>query len=249
MQKSINQDYGFIGTGIPYFIPDDPDATALYFGNPISAKIALSSESKTRKSRRRHDAGAILDSNTTPNAPEVTLQTDTVPPLTWAMAMMGKAAEQETQAQTIADESAKARLNGYHRLKHGDIDPETVEVKKAGQTIDKDKYTLNAEMGMLQITNSSAAAEDDDLTVSYKTKVVKKIVIDGARVSSFKGRIEIDGQNEVTKKRAKLIIPNVTLAVDGEFDWFSEDFNSVTMKGSAAVGKNGEAPYTVELYA
>ena len=246
--NSINRDHGFIGTGTPYFIPDAPDAAALYFGNPVSAKIALSSETKTRKSRRKHDAGAVLDGITTPNAPEVTLQTDTFQPLTWAMAMMGTSADKSANVETIADEPAKARLSGYHALAHGDIDPAGFEVKKGGQAIDAAKYSVNYDMGLLQITDPAAAAEGDDLTVNYKTKATKKTVIDGARVSSFKGKIIIDGQNDVTKKRCKLIIPNVTLAVDGEFDWFSDDFNSVTMKGTAAVGKNGEAPYTVELY-
>lgn len=246
--NSINHDHGFIGTGTPYFVPDAPDAATLYFGNPISAKIALSSETKTRKSRRKHDAGAVLDGITTPNAPEVTLQTDTFQPLTWAMAMMGTSAEQTVTAQTVADEQGKARLTGYHKLKHDNIDPDTLQVKKTGSSIDKSKYVLIAEAGLVQITDPSAASEGDDLTYDYKTKQVKKIVIDGARVSSFKGSVFIDGQNDVTKQRCKLIIPNVTLAVDGEFDWFSDDFNSVTMKGTAAVGKNGEAPYTVELY-
>lgn len=246
--NSINHDHGFIGTGVPYFIPDAPDSPAFYLGNPVSVKIALSSESKSRISRRKHDAGAVLDTITTPKAPEITIETDTFQPLTWSMAMMGSAAEQTTTVQTIADEPAKARLNGYHALAHGDIDPAGFEVKKGGQTIGADKYTINYDMGLLQITDPTAAAEGDDLTVNYKTKSLKKTVIDGARVSSFKGKLVIDGQNEVTKKRAKLTIPNATLAVDGDFDWYSDDFNSVTMKGSAAVGKGGEAPYTVELY-
>lgn len=247
-KNSINQDHGFIGTGIPYFYPDGDDSKVFYLGNPVSAAIALSSDTKTRKSKRKHDAGAILDSITTPNAPEVTLQTDTFQPLTWAMAMMGTAVDKTTTAQTIADEAATARLSGYHNLKNTDIDPTGFEVKKGGTAIDPSKYSINYDMGLLQITDASAAAEGDALTVNYKTRDTTKTVIDGARVSSFKGKVVIDGQNDVTKQRARLTIPNVDLAVDGSFDWFSDDFNSVTMKGSAAVGKNGEAPYTVELY-
>ena len=145
-----------------------------------------------------------------------------------------------TTVQTVADEPAKARLSGYHKLAHGDIDPATVEVKKGGSTIAAAKYTLNTEVGLLQITDGTAAAEGDDITVSYKTLALSKVTVDGARVSSFKGALIM--------KRAKLTLPNVSLAVDGELDWFSDDFNSVTMKGTAAVGKNGEAPFTIELY-
>lgn len=247
-QNGIQNDHGFIGSGIPYFYPADGDSEALYFGNPVTAAIAISSETKTRKSRRKHDFGAILDSVTTPNPPELTIGTDAFQPLNWAMAMMGTSAHQTVNAETVADEAAKARLSGYHQLAHGDIDPATVEVKKGGSAIDKSKYTLEPDMGLLQIIDSSAAAEGDDLTVNYQTKDVTKTVIDGARVSSFRGKIVIDGRDEVTGKRARLIMPNVNIAVDGDFDWYSEDFNTVTMKGSLSVGPNGEAPYTVELY-
>ena len=246
--NSITNDRGFIGTGIPYFIPEGDDAAAFYLGNPLSVKIAISSETKARVSHRKHDYGATLDSITIPKPAEVTLSTNTFQPLTWGMAMMGTAATQTSAVQTVADEPAKARLSGYHPLKHHDIDPATVEVKKGGTTIAASKYTLQAEVGMLQITDATAAAEGDDLTVNYNTQATSRTVIDGARVSSFKGKVIIDGQDEVTKKRAKLTIPAVTLAVDGDFDWFSDDFNTITMKGNAAVGKNGEAPYTVELY-
>ena len=246
--NSITNDRGFIGTGNPYFIPEGDDSAAFYLGNPLSVKIALSSETKTRISHRKHDSGAVLDSITIPKPAEVTFETDTFQPLTWGMAMMGKAATQTSTVQTIADEPAKARLDGYHALKNHDIDPASIEVKKGGTAIPAGKYELNAEIGMLKITDETAAAEGDDLTVSYKTLTTTRTVIDGARVTSFKGKIILDGRDEVTKKRAKLIIPSVTLAVDGDFDWFSDDFNKVTMKGTAAVGKNGEAPYTVELY-
>lgn len=247
MPNTINHDHGFIGSGTPYFYPDG-SGTALYFGNPVSAKIALSSDTKTRTSRRKHDFGAVLDSITVPKAPELTLETDAFQPLTWAMAMMGESAVKTAAQETVANEAAKARLSGYHQLAHGDIDPSTLVVNKGGSPIDASKYTLIAEMGLLQIIDPTAAAEDDDLTVNYQTKATKKTVIDGAKVSSFKGKIVIDGQNDVTKQACRLIIPNVTLAVDGDFNWYSDDFNTITMKGSCAVGKNGEAPYTVELY-
>ena len=100
----------------------------------------------------------------------------------------------------------------------------------------------------MQIIDSSAATEGDALSVNYKTVATKKLVVDGAKVTSFAGSVVIDGINEVTNQRAKLIFPNLKLAVDGDFDWYSEDFNTVVMKGTATIGANGEAPYTVELY-
>ncbi|WP_230660461.1 hypothetical protein [Psychrobacter sp. I-STPA10] len=245
--NSVNNDHGFIGTGTPYFYPDD-DLTVFFFGNPISCKITSSSDKKVRKSRRKEDAGASLDTRSIPNPAEVSISTDTFQPRTWAMAMSGEAGKVTKSAQTITDEAAIAIFDGYHQLANSDIDPTTVVVKKDGSVVEAEKYKINPSMGLLQIIDETAAQVGDDLTVDYKTRQVTKIVIEAAKVSSFKGKIVIDGKNDVTGEPAKLIIPNVSLSVDGDFDWFSDDFNEIEMKGTASIGKNGEPPYTIELY-
>ena len=245
--NSVNNDHGFIGTGTPYFYPDD-GSPVFFFGNPIACKISASSEEKVRKSRRKGDAGASLDSRTTPNPAQVTISTDTFQPKTWAMAMMGQAGKVTKAAQTVTDEAAAAVFDGYHQLAHSDIDDTTVVVKKDVAELDKGAYTINASMGLLQITDDTAATAGDVLTVSYKTRLVTKTVIEGAKVTSFRGKIIVDGKNDVTGEDAKLTIHNVSLSVNGDFDWFSDDFNAIEMVGTASVGKNGESPYSVDLY-
>lgn len=246
--NSIANDRGFIGNGTPYFTPAAKDSATFFFGNPVSAKIALSAEVKERKSRRREDFGAVLDVITIPNPPIFTITTDTFIPRTWAMALMGEAGKVSQSAETISDTPVIARLDGFYQLAHEHIDASTFVLKKGTTTIASDHYNLNTSMGLLQITNPSAAAEGDALTASYQTKASNKMVIEGAKVNSFRGKVVIDGVDEVSHQRARLIVANVTLSVDGEFDWFSEDYNTVTMKGACAVGSNGEAPYVVELY-
>ncbi len=244
--NSVNNDHGFIGTGTPYFYPDD-GSNPFFFGNPVSCKITSGAEEKVRTSHRKEDPGAALDSRSMPKPAEVSITTDTFQPHTWAMALMGEAGKQTIEPKTVADEQAKAVFDGYHQLENTNIDVDTLVVNKDGSPLDKSAYSIKAEMGLLQITDEMVATAGDDLTVNYTTEKVTKTVITGAKVTSFKGKIIIDGQNDVTKKAAKLIIPNISLAVGGDFDWFSDDFNKIEMKGTAAVGKKGEAPYTVEL--
>ncbi len=246
LNNSVNNDHGFIGTGEPYFYPEE--GNPFYFGNPVSFKLSSGFDKKERKSRRKRDAGAALDTVIIPKPAEVEFTTDTFQPKTWAMALMGEASRETAEVQTIADEAAKAVFDGYHQLANGDIDESTLVVNKDGAPLDKSAYVLEAEMGLLQITDASAADAGDDLTVNYKTEATSATAIDGARVTSFKGKIVIDGRDELTGRRLKVTIPSVTLAVDGALDWLSEDFNQLTMKGTAAVGKKGEAPYTAKLY-
>ena len=246
--NSTNNDHGFIGTGTPYFYPDDGTAP-FFFGNPISCKISTSSDEKVRKSRRKDNPGASLDSRTSPNPAQFTISTDTFQPKTWAMAMMGEAAKETVAVKTVTDEAAIAVLDGYHQLANEDIDTaKPVTVMNGATPVNPEQYDLKPEMGLIQITDSTAAAAGDALTISYETRQVTKTVITGAKVSSFRGKIVVDGKNDVTGENAKLVVPNVSLSVNGDFDWFSDDYNAIEMVGTASVGKNGEAPYTAHLY-
>ena len=143
---------------------------------------------------------------------------------------------------------AVAVLDGYHQLAHADIDATKFIVKKGATPIDASAYELIPSMGLLQITDETAAAAGEALVVSYSTKLVTKTVIEGAKVTSFRGKVVVDGKNDVTGDDAKLTIHNVSLAVNGDFDWFSDDYNAIEMVGTASVGKNGESPYSVDLY-
>ena len=247
-RNSVNNDHGFIGTGTPYFYPED-GSPVFFFGNPISCKISSSSDEKVRKSRKRASAGSSLDTRTTPNPAQFTISTDTFQPRTWAMAMMGEAGKVTVAVQTVIDEPATAVLDGYHQLAHADIDEsKPIVVKKGAAPLDSSAYEVIASMGLLQIKDETAAAAGEALTVDYVTTQVTKTVIEGAKVTSFRGKIVVDGKNDVTGDDAKLTIHNVSLSVDGDFDWFSEDYNAIEMVGTASVGKSGESPYSVDLY-
>ena len=38
------------------------------------------------------------------------------------------------------------------------------------------------------------------------------------------------------------------LAADGDFDWFKDDFNTASFKGTAVLADGNTAPYTFEVY-
>lgn len=244
--NSINNDQGFIGTGTPYFYPED-GSPVFFFGNPVTCKISASADEKVRQSRKKENAGAALDSKSTPKPTEVTIATDTFQPRTWAMGMMGTSAKVTTAAKAITGEAARAVFDGYHQLANTDIDESTVVVKKGATPIDRTKYSVNAMLGLLQITDAAAATAGDALTVDYATKQTTKTNIDGAKVTSFRGKLVIDGKNDVTGEPVIVTIHKLSVAVNGDFDFFSDDYNTIEMKGTAAVGDTG-TPYTVELY-
>lgn len=244
--NSINNDEGFIGVGTPWFKPEGSEKVH-YWGNPVSFKITPSSETIARPSRRVEDAGASLDSRTKVNPTTGEFSTDTFSPVTWALMMMGESAYVEKTAQTVANEAAKAVSDGYWTLKNEDIDASTVVVKNGATTLTADKYELIAAMGALRITDP-AITEGTALTVNYQTKAVKYLEIDGQKVTSFRGEFGINGRNEVNGRTCKCICPNMSMAVNSEFDWFSEEYNTIVAETVLSKGKNGEAPYTIKYY-
>lgn len=244
--NSINNDEGFIGVGTPWFKPEGSDKV-YYWGNPVSFKITPSSETIARPSRRVEDAGASLDSRTKVNPTTGEFSTDTFSPVTWALMMMGESAYVEKAAETLTNEAAVAVSDGYHQLAHEDIDASTLVVMNAGAALAAGQYELIAAMGYLRVTDT-AIADGTALTVNYQTKAVKYLEIDGQKVTSFKGEFGINGRNEVNGRVCKCVCPNMSMAVNSEFDWFSEEHNTIVAETVLSKGKNGEAPYTIKYY-
>lgn len=245
--NSVNNDHGFSGIGDVYFQPEGSEKV-LSFGNVFKFTVKSSSDTKTRVSRKKSNPGAALDSLNTPKATEITLENDSFKPLSWSMAMMGESSKITVASDTYTDRPAKAIFDGYFRLEHRDIDPSTFVVKKGATVIEAEKYSLNADMGFLQFIDATAANEGEAITVTYTTKQVTKTKIDSAKVSSFKGTLFIDGINDVTKARFVKTVTKANLSFNGELDFLSDDFNSITMSGTAEVGADSESPTELDLY-
>lgn len=60
--------------------------------------------------------------------------------------------------------------------------------------------------------------------------------------------IIVDGENTVTGEKGILRIPCAKLAADGDFDWFKDDFNTASFKGTAVLADGNTAPYSFEVY-
>ena len=62
-----------------------------------------------------------------------------------------------------------------------------------------------------------------------------------------RGELWLDGKNRVTGEDVMLHMPQFTLAVDGSFNFFTEDFNEITFKGRSEIADGEEAAFYVEL--
>lgn len=243
---TLKKDDGFIGKGTPYF--HAADGTIFDMGNCTKIAVTANSNTIERKSKQRESYGSALDSVTMPEPSGVSIEYDTFTPRTWAMALMGTATKASVTAKTVTDEAITAKLGSYFALANKQIDLATVAVKNGATVIDAAEYEIVTAMGYIKFNAGGTVAEGDALTINYTTLPVEKWVIDGAKVTTFRGKLVVDGENLVDGKSATLTIPNLSLAVNGELDWYSDEFNTVTMEGTAALPDGGGAPYVVELH-
>lgn len=245
------QDHGFKFAGNVQVRNRRESGSGFYdIGNTTALKTNQSSETKERVSRRKETYGQALDTLKTPKPVEISLELDTFDKDNLAAAMMGASAVIPA-AVTVTDEIVVIGKRGQgYKLANGNIDPATVTVKKADgdSNVDAAQYSVTDAPGLIALAADSTLPDGTQLKVSYKTRASGGYKIDAAKVSELEWEIIVDGLNTVTGEKGILRIPCAKLATDGDFDWFKEDFNTASFKGTAVLADGHTAPYSFEVY-
>lgn len=244
------QDHGFKFAGNVQVRNRRESGSGFYdIGNTTALKTNQSSETKERVSRRKETYGQALDTLKTPKPVEISLELDTFDKDNLAAAMMGASAV--IPAVTVTDEVVVIGKRGQgYKLANGNIDPATVSVKKADDdsNVAAAQYSVTDAPGLIALAAAAPLPDGVKLKVSYKTRAAGGYKIDAAAVSELEWEIIVDGLNTVTGEKGILRIPCAKLATDGDFDWFKEDFNTASFKGTAVLADGHTAPYTFEVY-
>ncbi|MGF6148991.1 Uncharacterised protein [Kingella potus] len=246
------QDHGFKFAGNVQVRNRREAGSGFYdIGNTTALKTTQSADTKERVSRRKETHGQALDILKTPKPVEISLELDTFDKDNLAAAMMGASAVIAAAALTVADEVIVIGKRGQgYKLAHGNIDASTVSVKKADDdsAVDAAQYGITAAPGLIALAADSTLPDGTELKVSYKTRAGGGYKIDAAAVSELEWEIIVDGENTVTGEKGILRIPCAKLAADGDFDWFKDDFNTASFKGTAVLADGNTAPYSFEVY-
>lgn len=244
------QDHGFKFAGNVQVRNRRESGSGFYdIGNTTALKTNQSSETKERVSRRKETYGQALDTLKTPKPVEISLELDTFDKDNLAAAMMGASAV--IPAVTVTDEVVVIGKRGQgYKLANGNIDETTVSVKKADDdsNVDAAQYSVTAAPGLIALAADSTLPDGTQIKVSYKTRASGGYKIDAAKVIELEWEIIVDGLNIVTGEKGILRIPCAKLATDGDFDWFKEDFNTASFKGTAVLADGHSAPYSFEVY-
>lgn len=217
-------------------------------GNTTSLTIAQESEKDERISFRKDSFGQALDSLNTPKPPEITWENDTFNKRNFAFMLMGEAKDTQTTAKKITDEVVKLKAGEWVKLANMNIDPNQEFVLKAesGTSIKADQYQVNANLGMIMLTDPAA---EGNAKATYTLRAGEGFVIDAAKLQGLSLELMIDGQNRVTGENAVLNVWETNVAADGDFDWLSGDWGKAKFTGTCITPQGKDSPYRLTSFA
>lgn len=244
---------GFIFAGDIYLELADKKELGLFpLGNATEFKISMQTETKERIGRGAKNYGQVLDSITLPKPAEFSISINTLNRENLAMALSGTLKQNSQNAQNIQDEALAYYPDAYLKLKHRKIDGSkniTVKAVDDEQVIEAQHIELDEALGAIKISAASGLTPGEMIKVSYSTQASEHSSIQAFVKNELKGRMLIDGINRSNGKKVYVSIPSFSLAINGDFNLFSEDFNSVSFKGKALLAEGELSPMTMEVEA
>lgn len=209
-------------------------------GNVADFSTSQKVKTDTLTSTGKNDYGQAISVLITPEPIEVTLKFNSFDKYALARALMGQAQDIDATAQTFtAVEFAAA--DGYTKLLHDNIDPQSFSVaKKNGTTIDAAHYTLLANVGMILFKPSAKISPGDTLTYSGKTRAGGGFFIDSNTLQNLDLELYLDGTERISGRSGVLSIRHVKLSAEGAIDWFSDAWWQSGLVGT--IVKEPDAP-------
>lgn len=199
-------------------------------GNVTHFSTKSDIEKKELIGRGLKNYGQAIDTVIIPKPTELEIKFDSFDKNALARALMGTIKEVDKQT-TITDQEVKARLNGFFELGVGGLDETSFVLKNKSKTvIDKDKYELNANLGLVKLLDQKGISEGDSLYFDGKTK--QGFAIYAGSLHNISLEIKLDGQDRVTRRRGHLHVPHAVLSASGDINWLSDDWWEAGLSGT-----------------
>ncbi len=232
---ALSNAQGFIGAGDLYAALIDAAGNIgayIDFGNVTKLGIQPASEIKEQKSKKRDSYGQVLETVALQDTAQLSATLETVNRIGLRYAFMGEDAAYTQTAGTVTDEPIVAQLDGWVKLAAEEITSVTVE-NTAGTTtyVAGTDYDVNTRLGMIRAKSGGAITAAQALNVSYTRTAFTGAAIRGNVKPQIRARLLLDGKNRVDDSIGILDIWEVVLSTSSEFDWFSDDWNTVELQG------------------
>lgn len=218
----------------------------LAVSNATQLAIGESSEMKTLKSRKRANYGQALASVALHNPATVKLTLNEINRDALALALLGDVGALAQTGETVSGETVIAVLDKWLDLANYNLTADAITVGAHAEGTD---YLVNRELGMIMPLSSGAIAADEELSVGYTTAETDGHRISGSTNSRIACRVKLDGENLVDGSHVIVTIDKAILTPEGEVDFLSEDFATLSLSGEMETVPGQASPYRVDMIA
>lgn len=209
-------------------------------------------ESTQVTSKRRDDRyGQIIHEDVNPGTTGISIALKEVPPLILARMLYGSGTSGTVAAGSVTEveytaHSATLPIKLAHRYLLAS--PAPVVEKGGTPLVAGTDYTIDNRQGLLIPKAGGGIAANDVLEVSYSYDGYINTAINGGAEPNKSFHILGDVQDRISGENGLLRIPEVSMTVDGEIDWFSDEPIEITLTGNVVFRAEETALYTFDLY-
>jgi len=246
----------FLGAGDLYINRYDP-STGLKLGRagPFECskfEVKPNTELKEQTSKGRSTYGQVIESVAIQKPADLSVTLTEMDKDGLTLALLGTQAAINQGSGSITDEVLVARLDKWVSLSKQNFATAAFAVKHTSGTptyVLGTDYEVNYRLGMVKVLSTGAIIEGASLKVSGTYNAITGTLISGATQAQVRAEFVLDGINFADNLPVIVTAHEVILAPDSAFDFLSDGFGEVTMKGRAKTPAGKTEPFTVELRA
>ncbi len=108
-------------------------------------------------------------------------------------------------------------------------------------------YLVNYQLGMVKVLSTGAIADGATIKVTGTYTAITGTQIAGATQAQVRGAFLLDGKNYADDNRVIVRVLQAVLSAGDVFDFLSDNFGTVPLKGKMETPTGQSAPFTVDL--
>lgn len=242
----------FLGGGDLYIDRYDP-ATGQKLGRagPFECskfEIKANTEVKEQTSKGRSTYGQVIETVAIQKPADVSVTLTEMDKDGLTLALLGSQTVINQGSGTITDEAAVAKLDKWVQLSKQNFAEAgfVVKVGTTTYTLGTD-YLVNYRLGMVKVLSTGTIADAAALKVSGTYNAITGTQIAGATQAQVRAEFVLDGVNFADQLPVICTAYEVVLAPDNAFDFLSDNFGEISLKGRAKTPTGKTSPFVVEL--
>lgn len=244
----------FVGAGDLYINRIDP-ATGLSVGlaGPFYADkfaVKANTQIKEKKSKGRSTYGQVIGSVALQDPAEIEITLSQTGKDGMAMALLGTASALSQGGGTITDEVIVAKHGYWVQLSKQNFQVAGFSVKHNSGSptyVLGTDYEVNYQLGMVRVLSTGAIADGASIKVSGTYVAFTGSKISGATQAQVRGEFILDGKNFADDKAVIVRVWQAVLSSGELFDFLSDNFGDVPLKGKMETPTGKTSPFDVEL--